>query len=216
MAQLQHGANFKILENGLHYTDYTAHPTDERRLRQQRFIDGVEHLKRHKLSFELQLIYGLPGEKIATFRKSVNFAYLVDPTYLEVYRLMILPGTELWRKADGLKLDFDPEPPYYVRSHFSMTAADIEYGTQIERAVAALRDSRTIRMLCKEPGVTFAGLVDAFTVWQGDDVQQFVSAYCDQHGIPAAFYEAFSSREFAPAIAPSSVPAPHTPSPHHS
>lgn len=216
MARLLHDANFKFLEIGLQSTDDTALATVERRLRLQRFIDGVDHLKRHKLKFELQLIYGLPGETAATFRKSLNFAHAVDPTYLEVYLLMILPGTELWRKAKGLQLEFDPEPPYYVRSHFSMTAADIENGAQIERAVAALRDSRTIRFLCREPGVTFADLVDAYTAWQGDDVQQFVAAYCEQHDIPSAFYDAFSSREFEMVTAPSSAPAPHTPSPHHS
>jgi coproporphyrinogen III oxidase-like Fe-S oxidoreductase len=70
----------------------------ERRLRLQRFIEGVEHMKRHDLRFEVQLIYGLPGETPATFRKSLNFAYSLDAGYLEVFRLMILPGTELWRR----------------------------------------------------------------------------------------------------------------------
>ena len=206
MAQLLRAANFQFLEIGLQSTDDTALATVERRLRLQRFIDGVEHMKRNKLKFELQLIYGLPGETAATFRRSLNFAHAIDPTYLEVYRLMILPGTELWRKADGLKLEFDPAPPYYVRSHFSMTASDIEYGTRIERAVVALRDSRAVRFLCREPGVTFADLVDAYTAWQGDDVPQFVAAFCDQHGIPAAFYTAFSSREFSAATPTEAAP----------
>jgi anaerobic magnesium-protoporphyrin IX monomethyl ester cyclase len=198
LARLLHEANFQFLEIGLQSTDETALATVERRLRLQRFVDGVGHMKRYQLTFELQLIYGLPGETAATFRKSLNFAYSVGARYLEVFRLMVLPGTELWRKAQALHLEFDPKPPYYVRSHFSMTAADIDYGTKIEQAVAALRNSRTIRFLSKEPGVTFADLVDAYIAWKGDNVQQFVSAFCEQHAIPAAFYEAFSSLEFAP------------------
>jgi hypothetical protein len=41
-------------------------------------------------------------------------------------------------------------------------------------------------------------MVDSYIAWQGGDVQPFVLAFCDQHGIPAAFYTAFSSREFVP------------------
>jgi hypothetical protein len=37
--------------------------------------------------------------------------------------------------------------------------------------------------------------VDACVAWQGHDVQLLVSGFCAQHGIPAAFYDAFSSRE---------------------
>jgi radical SAM superfamily enzyme YgiQ (UPF0313 family) len=218
MARLLRDANFTFLEIGLQTTDDTALATVERRLRLQRFIEGVEHMKRHDLRFEVQLIYGLPGETPATFRKSLNFAYSLDAGYLEVFRLMILPGTELWRKAEGLQLTFDPEPPYYVRSHFSMTAGQIADGATIEAAVQALRDSRTIRFLSREPGVTFADLVDAYIASPAGDVPAFVTAFCEARGIPPAFYDAFSSREFAPAsaTAPSSAPAPSTPSPRRS
>ena len=53
-------------------------------------------------------------------------------------------------------------------------------------------------VLSREPGITFADLVDVYIAWQGGDVQPFVLAFCDQHGIPAAFYTAFSSSEFVP------------------
>lgn len=199
LAALMQQANFGFIEIGLQTTDDNALATVERRLRLRQFIEGVEHLKRYRLRFELQLIYGLPGETPATFRKSLNFAFGVAGPFLEVFRLMILPGTELWRKAKALQLEFAAEPPYYVRSHFSMTAADIEhYGARIERAVAALCRSHTIRLLAKEPGVTFADLVDAFIAWPGDQVEPFIAAFCDQRGIPSAFYRAFASREFIP------------------
>jgi hypothetical protein len=109
---------------------------------------------------------------------------------------MILPGTELWKKAAALQLEFDPEPPYFVRSHFSMTATEIvETGAKIAGAILALRGLETIRFLSREPGVTFADLVDAYIAWPGDDLLPFISAFCDQHDIPPAFYEAFASRE---------------------
>jgi anaerobic magnesium-protoporphyrin IX monomethyl ester cyclase len=121
MAALMRAAGFRQLEVGLQTTDPTALATTERRLRVERFTEGIAHLRRHGLPFELQLIYGLPGETTASFRESLNFAIALDPPQLSVFRLMVLPGTELWRKAASLQLTYDPEPPYHVRSHLSMT-----------------------------------------------------------------------------------------------
>jgi anaerobic magnesium-protoporphyrin IX monomethyl ester cyclase len=197
LASLMREANFTLIEIGLQSSDDVALATVERRLRLQRFVEGLDHMKRHGLTFELHLIYGLPGETRATFRKSLNFAYSLAPRFLAVYHLMILPGTELWRKADDLQLAFDPHPPYYVRSHFSMTAADIADGTNIRAAVFALRDSQAIRLLCREPGVTFADLVEAFAASNEESVPQFLSSFCATRGIPPAFYGEFAKREFA-------------------
>src|SRR5262249_20162588 len=128
LASLMRDANFQFLEVGLQSTDDTALATAERRLRRQRFVAGIEHLKAFKLQFELQLIYGLPGETSESFRTSLNFAMALDPPELVVFPLMVLPGTELWRKAKGLQLEFDAHPPYFVRSHYSMSAEDIAHG----------------------------------------------------------------------------------------
>lgn len=62
----------------------------------------------------------------------------LDPPTLSVFHLMVLPGTELWRKADGLQLDFDPAPPYRVRSHFLLTAAQVDHGRRMVEACEVL------------------------------------------------------------------------------
>jgi hypothetical protein len=118
---------------------------------------------------------------------------------------MVLPGTELWRKAEGLHLEFDPEPPYVVRSHLSMSATDIEYGAKVVDAIGTLGRSKTVRLLCKEPGVTFAGIVDDWIAWEPeqsaaesrwDKVQRFLSRLCEKRQIPIDFYRGFASFEF--------------------
>ena len=71
---------------------------------------------------------------------------------------MVLPGTELWRKAEALGLDFDPEPPYHVRSHASMTADDIAYGWKIvSSAHSVFGDSKAVRLLGREQGLSLLG-----------------------------------------------------------
>jgi anaerobic magnesium-protoporphyrin IX monomethyl ester cyclase len=214
LAALMRQAGFNSLEVGLQTTDETALATTERRLRLERFNEGIGHLRRHRLPFELQLIYGLPAETRATFRESLNFAMSLDPPELEVFLLLVLPGTELWRKAGALDLTFDPEPPYPVRSHLSMTEEDIAYGRRLIKAVVVLQGLRTLRLLSREPGVGFAEVVDEWLAWTGletpgtempsanpETVRAFVAHFCARKGIPDRFYQAFAALELPAAAA---------------
>ena len=146
LAASMRAANFTFVEVGLQTTDVTALATVERRLKLEKFVNGVECLKRHSLEFELQLIYGLPGETPESFRASLEFAISLDPPKLAVFPLMVLPGTELWRKAEALGIDFEPTPPYYVRSHATMTRADIDRGWELVEALQRSGDSRPERL----------------------------------------------------------------------
>ena len=146
LASLMRAANFTFVEVGLQTTDDTALATVERRLKMDKFLNGIACLKRHAIEFELQLIYGLPGETPESFRKSLDFAISLDPPKLAVFPLMVLPGTELWRKADAIGLQFEPTPPYYVRSHYTMTRDDIDRGWDIVEALQRSGDSRPERL----------------------------------------------------------------------
>ncbi len=205
-ARLMREANFEFLEVGLQTTDATALAAVERRLKLEPFLKGVEHLKQHDLYFELQLIYGLPGETRASFRQSLNFAMAIDPRDLAVFPLMVLPGTELWRKAEALALAFEPEPPYFARSHASMSEDDFAYGAALAGACTRLHHSRTARMLAREPGVTFADLADEWIAWHprqradqadADTMKRFIAHVCAQKAIPPDFYDRSAAREYA-------------------
>jgi anaerobic magnesium-protoporphyrin IX monomethyl ester cyclase len=196
MARLMHEANFTFVEVGLQTTDLTALATVERRLKLDKFLRGIASLKAHGIDFELQLIYGLPGETPAAFRTSLDFAVSLDPPELAVFPLMVLPGTELWRNADVLGLDFEPTPPYYVRSHRTMSRDDIRYGWKIVEALKVFGNSRAVRLLGREPGIRFSEVVDAWIGWEMDDVDAFLSRFCRERNLPAAFYRQFAAREF--------------------
>ena len=157
----------------------------------------------------MQLIYGLPGETRATFRASLNFAAALQAPDLAVFPLMVLPGTELRRKAAALEIEFDPEPPYFIRSHHSMTQADIAYGLKVADAVERVGSSWTIRLLARETGVTFADVIDAWVDWAGgeaagstgqdaadeEEIRQFILNFCAAKRIPPKFYEESSMLE---------------------
>jgi radical SAM superfamily enzyme YgiQ (UPF0313 family) len=146
LARLMRAAHFAFVEVGLQTTDVTALATVERRLKLEQFLHGIACLKAHDIEFELQLIYGLPGETTESFRKSLEFAVSLDPPKLAVFPLMVLPGTELWRKADVLGLEYEPTPPYYVKSHATMSRDDIARGWDIVEALQRSGDSRPERL----------------------------------------------------------------------
>ncbi len=201
LARLMRDANFTFVEVGLQTTDVTALATVERRLKMDKFLAGLDHLKTYGIDFELQLIYGLPGETPASFRQSLEFAVALDPPHLAVFPLMVLPGTELWRKADAIGLDFEPTPPYYVRSHYTMSREDVAYGWDVVDALKVFGDSKAIRLLGRERGVRFLDVLDAWIAWESDDVQAFLSRFCAERNIPPAFYQQFAAREFGAATA---------------
>ena len=111
LAKLMKAANVYWLEVGLQTTDDTSLAAIERRLRMEPFLEGINSLKRNNLYFELQLIYGLPFETPETFRRSLDFAAKLEPAELSVFMLLVLPGTELWKKAEAMGIKFDPDPP---------------------------------------------------------------------------------------------------------
>ena len=205
MAALMKAAGFTFLEVGLQTTDTTALATVDRRLKMQRFLEGIAHLKRHGLHYQVQLIYGLPGETRQSFIRSLNFAMALDPPELSVFELLVLPGTELWRKADAMQLEFDPEPPYTARSHRSMSRDDFAFGRAMVAASNLLQSSRTIRLMSREPGVSFADLADDWIAWsappgadrsEGERMCAFVADTCDRRALPRDFYIRFVEAEY--------------------
>ncbi|HKB10473.1 MAG TPA: radical SAM protein [Vicinamibacterales bacterium] len=194
MARLMREAGFTFLEVGLQSTADEALATVERRLKLQRFLDGIAALKRHELRWELQLIAGLPGETRASFRQSLDFAATLEPPVLAVYPLMVLPGTELWRKADELRLSYDPCPPYHVRSHYSMSEDDVAYGFRVVRALQDIGEARAVTQLARQERLPYADLIDAWIAWDdahpGDEsigyrTKHFLLEFCAGRQMPS-------------------------------
>jgi radical SAM superfamily enzyme YgiQ (UPF0313 family) len=68
------------------------------------------------VGFGLDLIYGLPGDRLRDFEESVDFALGLEPNHLDLFPLALLPGTELAERAEELGIDADRRPPYLVRA----------------------------------------------------------------------------------------------------
>lgn len=214
LARLMRDANVNFLEVGLQTTDESVLMTVERRLKVQKFLDGVGYLRKYGLDYEVQLIFGLPGETMASFMRSLSFAVTLAPPDLAVFMLMVLPGTELWRQAGTQGLAFDAEPPYYVRHHASMTPDDIAAGWQIIDATRFLWPTTTFRLFARDSPKAFVALLESWRRLaeahkpseRPDLLMAALVDACGQHGLPAAFYEACWLRESSTALEASGAP----------
>ena len=97
-----------------------------RPFRSERFLQGYRLLKEAGKRINLQLIIGLPGDTLDSFRAGARFAMDLASETVIFNRLNVLRGTPLRMDADRYGLTYDPDPPYHVRECSTFPAADIE------------------------------------------------------------------------------------------
>jgi anaerobic magnesium-protoporphyrin IX monomethyl ester cyclase len=90
-----------------------------------RFVAGVEALKAEGISVECDLIIGLPGDTASDVMAGMRFVADLDPGSLQMSTLHVLPGTDLWLRAEEVGLAFDPKPPHEVVSTGEITFSDL-------------------------------------------------------------------------------------------
>lgn len=159
MARLLKAANMRYVEVGLQSTDARVLANVRRPLSRPRFIRGYELLKKNRLVVELQLILGLPGDTPASFLRSLDFALELDPPVLSVFKLQVLPGTGIRRRARRLGLEFDAQPPYEFISSPTMSLADSIRMQKVVNSVSLFRRDRAARAYCRAQGIPLTALI---------------------------------------------------------
>jgi radical SAM superfamily enzyme YgiQ (UPF0313 family) len=114
------------LQIGLQTAEAEAAVLAGRDFDRRRFVSGIGFLNQAGAVFGLDLIYGLPGDSLAGYRRSLDFALSLYPNSLDMFRLAVLPGTAFFKRAAEYGLSADERPPYLVRSTKSFPAADLE------------------------------------------------------------------------------------------
>jgi radical SAM superfamily enzyme YgiQ (UPF0313 family) len=90
------GASLQI---GLQTADPKIAALISRSFDRGRFMSGINRLNREGVIFGLDLIYGLPTDTLAGFKRSLDFALSLYPNNLDLFPLAVLPGTALWERA---------------------------------------------------------------------------------------------------------------------
>jgi radical SAM superfamily enzyme YgiQ (UPF0313 family) len=99
-----------------------------------KFESKINILINENVVFGLDLIYGLPGDTLAEYKKGLDFSLSLYPNNLDMFRLSVLPDTELWDKASQLGLRAMADAPYDIISTPDFSAADLNEAERLSRA----------------------------------------------------------------------------------
>lgn len=94
----------------------------------------ISLLNDYGVVFGLDLIYGLPGDTLEGFKHSLDFALELQPNHLDVFPLAVLPGTELYDKAEFFNLNFVRNAPYTLVSSPGFSESDMSEAESLKSA----------------------------------------------------------------------------------
>ena len=122
------------LQIGLQSSDSRVLQGVGRSFRPDDFIARVSLLNESGAVFGFDLIYGLPGDTLAGFRCSLDFALGLYPNHLDIFPLAVLPGTALADRSSAIGLDHLPRPPYTLLSSPTFPAEDMAAAQRLATA----------------------------------------------------------------------------------
>ena len=106
-----------------------------RNINQDDFAQKINLLNQYGAVFGLDLIFGLPGDTLEGFLESLDYALFRIPNHLDMFRLSVFPGTELYDNASELELVFMDSPPYQVLHTPGFEEENLLQAENISRAV---------------------------------------------------------------------------------
>jgi hypothetical protein len=122
------------LQIGLQSADPQVLKQVGRTFRRDDFVSRSMLLNDSGAVFGFDLMYGLPGDTLAGFRDSLDFALGLYPNHLDIFPLAILPGTALAARSETIGLRYLQEPPYTMIDSPSFSADDMEAAHKLATA----------------------------------------------------------------------------------
>ena len=127
-ARLMFDAGFRSLEVGLQSMNKRALDMINRDSNTENELAGMRHLKEAGIELQIGIIPGLPGDSPENFLQTVDILISNDlGECIELYPLMILPGTHIRETAIEQGAIFQEKPPYYFQSGWNFSADDVRY-----------------------------------------------------------------------------------------
>lgn len=121
----------------------------------------------HNIHQHLDLIAGLPCEDYASFRKSFDDVYRMEPEQLQLGFLKVLKGSYMEEMAGEYGLLYKSQPPYEVLSTKWLSYGDVIRLKGVEEMVEVHYNSGQFRTVLKELVREFDGPFDLFQALAG-------------------------------------------------
>jgi len=95
--ELCSGGNYH-LEFGLQTANTIESENINRKNNLEQIDNAFNHLRERNISYEVSVIYGLPGQTIDSFKRSIEYIQNKGCKTIKAYPLMLLRGTELYHE----------------------------------------------------------------------------------------------------------------------
>ena len=130
--------------------------------------------------FGFDLIYGLPGDTLSGFYRSMDYALSLYPNHLDIFPLAVLPGTKLASRAISLNIQCDWNPPYTVLETDNFSKTDMSAAAELANACdtfytrgkAVAWFNAILRVLNMKPAVFLRKFADWLSAQKGDMVRE--------------------------------------------
>jgi hypothetical protein len=167
------------LQIGLQTADPEVARSVRRSLNRRDFAEKIGLLNREGVAFGFDLIFGLPGDSLARFKETLDFALRLYPNSLDIFPLAVLPGTVLSGRAHELGLRHLPKPPYTLMESPTFPAEDMAAA----RGLAAACDVFYSRGKCV---AWFNGIVKALRMSPSAFLKEFAGWMREKTGADCA------------------------------
>lgn len=168
------------LQIGLQSADGKVLKMVGRSFSKQDFAAKIGLLNKSGAVFGFDLIYGLPGDTLAGFCGSLDYALSLYPNHLDIFPLAVLPGTRLSSNGNKLNLRWDRHPPYILKSSNSFNEADITQASELAdacdifytRGKSVAWFNSIIKFLGLKPSVFFLKFSHWLQIYKGNNTSK--------------------------------------------
>jgi hypothetical protein len=156
-------AGVKTIEVGIQSFNARAIRRLHRYRNEKKLIENMKLGLAHGLNLIPQLIYGLPGDRLNDFFASFDRMYAFDAKELDLFRLLILPGTEFRKNAKLYGIAYDASPPYEMISNDYLSAKEAGYLDVFRKVVLCTMWYKEIIMqVCQKRKMPYHALFNGF------------------------------------------------------
>lgn len=151
--------NFHTLGVGLQSSNTRTLKNIHRYLNRVRFIEGIRLLKKSGITFFVDIILGLPGDTLASFKRTLAFLKKNGIEKINYAHLLVLPGSQLRAEASRYGMKYLSEPPYqliegdYLRKDEIHAVMKAKYDTDL----LAFKGALSCKLQCAYPLSAVAG-----------------------------------------------------------
>lgn len=182
------------IEFGLQSTNPEALKAMRRPWNPDRFSKNLtlfmERSKNTDIEVNVDLICGLPGDNLVSFKESLNYSYSFFPKKIAAFPLQLLPGTEFFKNRDLYKIKTAQSHSsdiknlrslhrylYHkfnlVEENFSFTRNEIDEGIKICKLNGLFFQSNLIDLvylILKNENINFSDFYNAFSLGVSDEL----------------------------------------------